>query len=97
MSRPEPTALIAELRGSAEGSTSACASLMRDAADAIERLLAAAAILAEAARVRPKITRRNLDGAVDRYLQRAADGCTCAMGGHRSLNPYCEKNREATQ
>ncbi|MDL5351182.1 hypothetical protein [Microbacterium sp. zg-YB36] len=38
----DPTALIAELRGFAEGSTSARASLMRDAADAIEALLGAA-------------------------------------------------------
>jgi len=33
------TALVAELRGFAEGSTSARASLMRDAADAIEALM----------------------------------------------------------
>lgn len=46
----DPTALIVELRGFAEGSTSARASLMRDAADAIEALQAvsARAVKAEA-------------------------------------------------
>ncbi len=38
MSAIDTTSLVAELRGFAEGSTSARATLMRDAADAIERL-----------------------------------------------------------
>jgi len=40
MTAPNPLAIAAELEGSAEGSTSACASLMRDAAAVIRGLLA---------------------------------------------------------
>lgn len=48
----DPIALVAELRGFAEGSTSARASLMRDAADAIEKLSKGSA--------RPNPTQANL-------------------------------------
>lgn len=112
MTRPEPTALVAELRGSAEGSTSACASLMRDAADAIERLMAAAELLAQAG-VAPEdaptvislgarlhaygVTGYDLDEIVLRGYREAAEGCTCGWGGHRTTDIRCEKNREGAK